>query len=82
MQNDWRLNNQMEYLYESELLYSTFKEDEKNDHVHCEFCWATFSDDLEDLHNGYCTLDKYRWICQECYDDFKDMFKWRLVENK
>ena len=82
MQNDWRLNNQMEYLYKSELRYSTFMEDERNDHEHCEFCWAKFSDEPEDLHNGYCTLDGYRWICEECYNDFKDMFKWKLVEDK
>jgi predicted Fe-S protein YdhL (DUF1289 family) len=33
----------------------------------------------EALHQGYCTLDEYRWICRECFTDFNEMFGWRIV---
>jgi hypothetical protein len=33
----------------------------------------------EALHEGYCTLDDYHWICSECFHDFKELFGWRVV---
>ena len=27
----------------------------------------------------YCTIDNYHWICENCFNDFKDMFKWTVV---
>ena len=79
MKDDWRLCNQMEYLYDVVLIHTVFQKTEKNDHEHCEFCMASFSEYSGDLHAGYCTLNRYHWICEECYRDFKDMFKWKLV---
>jgi hypothetical protein len=32
------------------------------------------------LHEGYCTIDNYHWICETCFHDFKDMFKWKVVK--
>jgi hypothetical protein len=51
------------------------------DHDHCEFCGKTFSARLGDLSEGYCTLDEYHWICQDCFSDFKEEFGW-MVESK
>lgn len=34
------------------------------------------------LHIGYCTCDRYRWICEQCYNDFKELFDWKLVDEK
>ena len=31
------------------------------------------------LHEGYCTLDDYRWICARCFADFQELFDWRLT---
>lgn len=76
--NDWRLNDQMDYLYREELKRSTFKETPQNDHDHCCFFWETFSECYEDSHEGYCTLDEYLWVCDKCYEDFHDMFEWRV----
>ena len=28
----------------------------------------------------YSTTDSYRWICERCFNDFKGMFKWEVVE--
>lgn len=81
MTDDWRLNGQEEYLYQAELYRCgvSFPEPEEVDHAHCEFCWAKFSDYEEDLHEGYLTKDYYYFICEECYNDFKDQFKWKLL---
>ena len=31
------------------------------------------------LHEGYCTLDEYHWIGDKCFNDFKELFEWRIV---
>ncbi len=31
------------------------------------------------LHEGYATLDEYRWICDECFRDFHKQLKWVVV---
>ncbi|MBR1811353.1 MAG: hypothetical protein IJ766_06895 [Clostridia bacterium] len=78
--DDWRLTNQMNYLFGAVLQKCVYKELGNSDHEHCEFCWAKFGVHEDMLHVGYCTLDRYRWICPECYHDFKDMFRWKLTE--
>ena len=52
-------------------------------HDHCEFCFATFmvEDHPDVLHEGYATEDNYRWICETCFDDFKDRFEWMVVDE-
>ena len=32
----------------------------------------------EDLTQGYCTADQKYWICEECFNDFKEMFKFEV----
>ena len=81
---DWRLQGQEKYLAGAELCrreYRPYSRKSDWDHDHCEFCSAKFTvEDLPDaLHDGYCTPDEYRWICVECFEDFKEMFGWRLV---
>lgn len=78
--NDWRLTNQIDYMEGVKLKRSHFPEDTKSDHEHCEFCWEKFDINDDSLKDGYCTLDGYRWICNECFEDFKEMFKWDVVE--
>lgn len=72
----WRLQGQEEYLknrgihkiniieYKSKLRRPSFF------HEHCEFCF----DKIENLEEGYCTKDFYRWICPTCFNDFKRDF--------
>ena len=74
--DDWRLNDQMDYLYGEKLERDTFRATETNDHDHCCFCWKTFSEFPEDSHIGYCTDDRYCWVCDECYNDYKFIFGW------
>ena len=77
--NDWRLTNQMKYLFEKKLLhthYTPFREGWEHDH--CEFCSETIEQSAD---FAYCTTDKYHWICEECFNDFKEIFKWTVVEE-
>lgn len=78
--NDWRLLNQEDYLMNAKLKKSHYrKPSEKWDHDHCAFCWDKFSEKEEDLHDGYCTIGKKYWICDECFNDFKEKFNFELM---
>ena len=71
MINDWRLTNQQDYL-ESQTL--TLKKHDPMIHDHCEFCLETFGN--AGLDTGYCSDDGYYWVCEQCFEDFKDYFGW------
>ena len=80
-QTDWRLLGQEKYLKGITLQWKVYKQHSPDwDHDHCDFCWAKFMDrDLpEVLHEGYVTLDNDRWICRKCYEDFREMFDWKI----
>lgn len=75
--DDWRLFGQEEYLHGVPLAPRTWTQTRPNwDHDHCDFCGTTFPDEAE---SGYCTLDEDIWICDICFEDFKEMFAWRVV---
>ena len=78
--NDWRNMGQLDYLAKKKLQYLKYTKD-IGDHEHCEFCADKISFRENDLNFGYCTLNKYYWICDKCYDDFKDIFGWSVVPN-
>jgi hypothetical protein len=82
-ESDWRLQGQEKYLVGVTLVHRAYRRYAANprwDHDHCEFCWDKFMvEDLPDvLHEGYCTLDEYRWICATCFADFKGRFGWTV----
>lgn len=68
-----------------------------DDHAHCEFCGAKFMDpgfssahrDFVDKHpevltEGYVgggADGEDRWICDQCFDDFRDEFGWSLKDS-
>lgn len=74
--SDWRLTNQIAYLNRKQLKHIQFQPySDKWDHEHCEFCMKKLVNVSE---YGYCTLDNYYWICEDCYNDFKEMFHWTI----
>ena len=80
--NDWRLMNQERYLKGVTLVwhpYSPARPD--NDHDHCEFCWTKFMQKNypDTLHEGYSTQDRERWVCKPCFNDFIDLFEWKVA---
>jgi hypothetical protein len=80
---DWRLTNQEKYLMGVSLVHRRYEPAADNDHDHCAFCWVKFmvNDHPDMLHQGYATLDKYHWICERCFKDFKERFRWKLVAD-
>lgn len=80
--DDWRITNQDKYLKDAVLQWLSYaSRTTMTDHDHCEFCMDKFSDNEGDLDAGYCTLDCYYWICDECYKDFCGLFGWRLTDK-
>jgi hypothetical protein len=84
---DWRLNGQEKFLSGVSLIHRLYRRYPKNpdwDHDHCQFCFAKFMvEDLPDvLHVGYSTEDEYRWICESCFAEFKDRFRWTVVRDE
>jgi hypothetical protein len=80
--NDWRLRNQLSYFKRAELSWRDYRAFRPGwEHDHCEFCSAKFSEgnDSEALHAGFTTCDEYRWVCPQCFADFKDLFEWRVI---
>ena len=82
-ETDWRLTGQEKYLSGASLCSRRFSRPVDGDHAHCEFCWAKFMDedhpaDPEILHDGYVTGDSDRWVCDNCFADFRERFLWTL----
>ena len=83
MTEDWRLCGQEDYLKGVTLQRKRYLRYSSTwDHDHCEFCWAKFAEeDLipDALHEGYATEDNYHWVCESCFEDFKEQFEWDTV---
>ncbi len=81
-QDDWRRRGQEKYLKGVELVFKDYHPYSKEwDHDHCEFCGKTFSLYEGDLKKGYSTKDGYRWISEDCFNDFKEEFEWTVIEE-
>lgn len=88
--DDWRRRDQEDYLMGVKLYLTPFTPlSEHWDHEHCEFCWAKFylhPDHPECLREGYCTAPVNergaRWICPECFRDFREEFGWTMDGEK
>ena len=83
-EDDWRLTDQEDYLKGVSLQWKTYEKYREGwDHDHCEFCFTKFleSGEPDTLHQGYATEDNYRWICEECFEDFKDLLQWKVEKG-
>jgi len=81
------MQGQEGYLMGVTLIHRKYRQNPHNpnwNHDHCEYCGEIFSlfDDPEHLKEGYTTEDDYRWICSTCFNDFKDDFEWKVIEEK
>ncbi len=82
MKNDWRYTNQERYLHD---MVFTFKQYDipYPAHDHCEFCWIKFGAGGE-IQEGYTDETEYRWICPQCFEDFKDLLlgEWHCTSSQ
>lgn len=80
--NDWRRQGQEQFLKGVKLFLRNYRPYRSGwDHDHCEFCGAKFSLSKGDLKKGYSTKDGYHWICNNCFQDFKDEFEWDVEDE-
>ena len=70
--DDWRLQGQERYMMNLMFHYAVFPI-EKKDHAHCEFCWQKIGYWDDTIKYGYESFDGYRWVCEQCFHDFKEM---------
>lgn len=71
--NDWRYTNQERYLTGLEFSKMTYGLGKDNTHDHCEFCFEKFSLVFPGaLKEGWTDDAKYRWVCDNCFNDFAD----------
>jgi len=55
------------------------------DHEHCAFCWAKIveaklkKEGADLLIEAYTTENRHHWICPKCYEDFREIFQWKVV---
>ena len=78
-QDDLRLLPSHERLHGLTLVHQPWKPAKpRNDHDHCEFCWDKFANCDGCLGEGYSTEDRESWICDACFEDFKERFKWKV----
>lgn len=80
--DDWRLRGQEEYMQGIQFIYKSFVSSNDNSkHEHCEFCWHKFMEQPEGVEDcsseGYCSSDGKYWVCEECFEDFKNEFSWK-----
>jgi len=81
---DWRLTNQIDYLKGKTLRWKHWVAPRPSwDHDHCDFCMQKFAEeDVADaVQEGYTTEDDYHWICGGCFNDFRELFEWKLVDK-
>ena len=77
---DYRLNGQETYLINAHLVQLIYPEKPVKKKC-CEFCNKEFNFDGEHV-NWYATKDRKYFVCEKCFEDFKDMLKFRLLKNK
>jgi len=76
---DWRKMGQERYLLGAKLKRSRYyPPSEAWSHDHCEFCLRKFTVGGDGLIEGYTTEESNRWICKECFNDFKSEFNWMV----
>ena len=86
--NDWRLTKSHENIKkEKEWKFKIYTPRRETwEHEHCVLCGDKISQYENTIHEGYTSTSKgrkdYWWLCPECFNDFKEMFGWEVVEEK
>lgn len=80
---DWRLLNDVWHL-KGQSINPTDSE-ELHIHMpqlkHCAFCWCEMKDTFPHHTRWYLPLDRSCCICEACFQDFKEMFDWKLLDG-
>ena len=49
-------------------------------HEHCDFCWEKAT--LDKKGTFYFTKDMRHMVCEECFRDFCERFKWKALDGE
>jgi hypothetical protein len=84
MAEDWRLSlaSPPEFYARFTWMHKPWtKTREGWDHDHCEFCRAKISDAVVEggLAQGWASDNDYYWVCDPCFTEFRETFKWNEV---
>ena len=75
--DDWRRQGQERFLAGKRLRRQAYQPSRLGwDHDHCAFCGAKFSLQAPDLAEGHATEDSYHWVCDGCFEDFREEMGW------
>ena len=80
--DDWRLGGSAFRLLEKHLLHRTFERTISiEDYDTCDLCYERF-DDEDPVHpkKAYYCPTEHCWICEACFQDFKEHFHWTADE--
>lgn len=92
MADDWRVMGQERRLAGATFVRKPYRVwTETWEHDHCEMCARKFvesdstREDSETVTAGFAAVgrgpkgeDDYYWVCDECFDDFRDRFGWKV----
>ena len=82
LKEDWRYDTGVTHWDVGDTVkHARWSGTEKWDHDHCTFCWKDFSNSPDGQHEGYCDPEEYCWICEECFNDFKELFEFKVILN-
>ena len=77
-----KIKQYAEYCVERDNNGAEFLEGEKIQHFwheHCDLCWEKALTDIN--RTFYVTDDMKHWICEQCFNDFKEKFNWQAKNN-
>ena len=70
-----------EYLVGETLIPARFVPRLNCDHEHCDMCWRKISCYDGDIHHAYQARGGKSWICEKCYQQYKNEYKWHIGEE-
>ena len=77
--DDWRIMGQEGYLLDKVLIYIQFDRSLCiEDFDKCEFCSKAFDEGKTQNEFAYFEPNNRVWICKDCFNDFKDHFRWTV----
>ena len=88
--DDWRRMGQERYLTGARFRFQAYVVARRDwDHDHCEFCtYVEFAEPpmANALYEGWATpyngiLVSFRWVCEQCFADFRDEFGFQVVDS-
>lgn len=79
--DDWRLLNDVEHLYDCYINPTDGEELTNNlsNLKHCIFCYDLIQNNRHQW--WYLPFDQSCCICESCYNDFNEMFRWKLLDG-